>query len=297
MITLVGSGNVATWMAQRLQGSSRFPVTQVYSRKLENARQLAALSGAEAIDDIKALNPDNQIFIFALVDNAYETILPQLPFRLPAAYLTSGTFSCQCLKAYADSYGVIYPLQTFTKSQDMRGMEVPLCLEYQESTHPGVETQPPQECGGSYVGAEHPQECGGSYVGAQPPQECGGSYEQMWSLARELSPLCYEVSEAQRARMHLAAVFACNFSNAMYHIAYKLLEEKGLPFEMLLPLLRQTVEKVSKMPPAEAQTGPAARRDFNVMEAHLAELDDEGLQEIYRMMSEMIIQDEDEQPR
>lgn len=88
--------------------------------------------------------------------------------------------------------------------------------------------------------------------------------------------------------MHLAAVFACNFSNAMYHIAYKLLEEKGLPFEMLLPLLRQTVEKVSKMTPAEAQTGPAARRDFNVMEAHLAELDDEGLQEIYRMMSELI---------
>ena len=118
----------------------------------------------------------------------------------------------------------------------------------------------------------------------------------MWSLACELSPLCYEVSEAQRARMHLAAVFACNFSNAMYHIAYKLLEEKGLPFEMLLPLLRQTVEKVSKMPPAEAQTGPAARRDFNVMEAHLAELDDEGLQEIYRMMSEMIIQDGDARP-
>lgn len=263
MITLVGSGNVATWMAQRLQGSSRFPVTQVYSRKLENARQLAALSGAEAVDDIKALNPDNQIFIFALVDNAYETVLPQLPFRLPAAYLTSGTFSCQCLKAYADSYGVIYPLQTFTKSQDMRGMEVPLCLEYQGPTPPSV--------------------------GTTLPLGSGSSCEQMWSLARELSPLCYEVSEAQRAQMHLAAVFACNFSNAMYHIAYKLLEEKGLPFEMLLPLLRQTVEKVSKMPPAEAQTGPAARRDFNVMEAHIAGFKDERLRDLYKMMSEMIM--------
>lgn len=263
MITLIGSGNVATWMAQRLQGSSRFPVTQVYSRKLENARRLAALSGAEAIDDIKALNPVNQIFIFALVDNAYETVLPQLPFRLPAAYLTSGTFSCQCLKAYADSYGVIYPLQTFTKSQDMRGMEVPLCLEYQGPMP--------------------------ASVGTDSPQEFVGSCEQMWALARELSPLCYEVSEAQRARMHLAAVFACNFSNAMYHIAYKLLEEKGLPFEMLLPLLRQTVEKVSKMPPSEAQTGPAARRDFNVMEAHIAGFEDERLRDLYKMMSEMIM--------
>lgn len=263
MITLIGSGNVATWMAQRLQGSSRFSVTQVYSRKLENARRLAALSGAEAIDDIKALDPDNQIFIFALVDNAYETVLPQLPFRLPAAYLTSGTFSCQCLKAYADSYGVIYPLQTFTKSQDMRGMEVPLCLEYQGPKP--------------------------TSVGTDSPQEFVGSCEQMWALARELSPLCYEVSEAQRARMHLAAVFACNFSNAMYHIAYKLLEEKGLPFEMLLPLLRQTVEKVSKMPPSEAQTGPAARRDFNVMETHIAGFEDERLRDLYKMMSEMIM--------
>ena len=116
MITLVGSGNVATWMAQRLQGSSRFPITQVYSRKLENARRLADMSGTEAIDDIKALNPDNQIFIFALADSAYESVLPQLPFRLPLAFLTSGTVSCQCLKDYADRYGVIYPLQTFTKS-------------------------------------------------------------------------------------------------------------------------------------------------------------------------------------
>ena len=256
MVTLIGSGNVATWMAQRLQGSSRFPVTQVYSRKLENAQRLAELSGAQAIDELKALNSDNQIFIFALADNAYETVLPQLPFRLPAAFLTSGTVSCQCLKDYADHYGVIYPLQTFTKTQDMRKLEVPLCLEYSEPTIPSV----------------------------------GTNYrELMWSLARELSPNCYEVSEAQRAQMHVAAVFACNFSNAMYQIAYKLLEENGLPFEILLPLLRQTVEKVSQMTPAEAQTGPAVRGDVNVMRKQMEALEDERLREIYRLMSEAIM--------
>ena len=255
MVTLIGSGNVATWMAQRLQESSRFPVTQVYSRKLENAQRLAELSGAQPIDDLKALNPDNHVFIFALADNAYDHVLPQLPFKLPMAFMTSGTVSCQCLKDYADCFGVIYPLQTFTKTQEMRNLDVPLCLEYQEPTLP-----------------------------------CAGTNyrEQMWSLARELSPNCYEVSEAQRAKMHVAAVFACNFSNAMYQIAYKLLQENNLPFEILLPLLRQTVEKVSVMTPAEAQTGPAVRGDRNVMQTQLASLDDERLREIYVLMSDVI---------
>jgi predicted short-subunit dehydrogenase-like oxidoreductase (DUF2520 family) len=253
MVALIGSGNVATWMAQRLQQSQRFPVTQVYSRKLENAQRLADLSGAQAIDNLKDLDTDNQIFIFALADKAYEEILPKLPFRLPAAFLTSGTVSCQCLKDYADHYGVIYPLQTFTKSQDMRSLEVPLCLEGPMLPSVGIDYR-----------------------------------ELMWSLARELSPHCYEVSEAQRTKMHVAAVFACNFSNAMYHIAYKLMEENGLPFEMLLPVLRQTVEKVSVMTPAEAQTGPAARGDEAVMQTQLTSLEDSKLKEIYRMMSSII---------
>ena len=255
MVTLIGSGNVATWMAQRLQHSEHFPITQVYSRKLENAQRLADLCGAQAIDNIKDLIPDNQVFIFALADKAYDEILPKLPFRLPAAFLTSGTVSCQCLKDYADHYGVIYPLQTFTKSQDMRALEVPLCLEYSGPTLPSVGT---------------------NYC------------ELMWSLARELSQTCYEVSEAQRAKMHVAAVFACNFSNAMYQIAYKLLKENGLPFEILLPVLRQTVEKVSQMTPAEAQTGPAVRGDVNVMEKQMESLEDDQLRDLYRTMSELI---------
>ena len=251
MITLIGSGNVATWIAQRLQGNLRFPITQVFSRHLEHAQTLADLLNAEAIEDIRKLNPDNQIFIVALADKAYDEILPLLPFKLPLAFTTSGTVSCQCLKDYAEQYGVIYPLQTFTKSQDMRKLEVPLCLE-------------------SDFAGEHKT--------------------LMWELARELSPTCYEVSEAQRAKMHVAAVFACNFSNAMYQIAYKLLKENGLPFEILLPVLHQTVEKVAQMTPAEAQTGPAVRGDVNVMRAQISTLSDDRLKELYRLVSELIME-------
>ena len=251
MITLIGSGNVATWMAQRLIQSARFPITQVFSRKLENARRLADTLQAEAIADIKLLNPDNQIFIFALADNAYDEILPQLPFKLSAAFTTSGTVSCQCLAPYAERYGVIYPLQTFSKTQGMSDLEVPLCLE---------------------------------------SDFAGDRKEMLWELARVLSPTCYEVSEVQRARMHVAAVFACNFSNAMYGIANELLKKDGLPFEILMPLLRQTVRKVGEMTPSEAQTGPAARHDFNVMQKQMESLEDERLREIYRLMSEVILE-------
>ena len=251
MITLIGSGNVATWMAQRLAKSVRFPITQVFSRKLGNARRLADMLQAEAIDDIKLLNPDNQIFIFALADNAYDEILPQLPFKLSAAFTTSGTVSCQCLAPYAERYGVIYPLQTFSKTQEMSDLEVPLCLE---------------------------------------SDFAGDRKEMLWELARVLSPTCYEVSEVQRARMHVAAVFACNFSNAMYGIANELLKKDGLPFEILMPLLRQTVRKVGEMTPSEAQTGPAARHDFNVMQKQMESLEDERLREIYRLMSEVILE-------
>ena len=186
-----------------------------------------------------------------MADKAYDEILPLLPFKLPLAFTTSGTVSCQCLKDYAEQYGVIYPLQTFTKSQDMRKLEVPLCLE-------------------SDFAGEHKT--------------------LMWELARELSPTCYEVSEAQRAKMHVAAVFACNFSNAMYQIAYKLLKENGLPFEILLPVLHQTVEKVAQMTPAEAQTGPAVRGDVNVMRAQISTLSDDRLKELYRLVSELIME-------
>jgi len=251
MITLVGAGNVAHWIVQRLQDSSRFPITQVYSRNISHARKLADALSSEAVDDLAALNPDNRIFLFAVSDDAYPVVLPQLPFVLPLALMTSGTVSCRCLQNHAAAYGVVYPLQTFTKSQDMGKLDAPMCIE-------------------------------SDFLGEWKPL--------VWELARELSPHCHEVSEAQRARLHLAAVFACNFSNAMFTIAHKLLEEKGLPFEMLLPILHQTVDKLESLTPSEAQTGPAARRDTSVMQAHLDSLENDSLREIYCLMSDLIIQ-------
>ena len=106
-------------------------------------------------------------------------------------------------------------------------------------------------------------------------------------FAAELSDLRYVINENQRFTLHLAAVFACNFSNALCGMADEILRSRNLDFQMLLPLLKQTMAKLETLPPAKAQTGPAVRGDASVMNKHLAALDAEK-GEVYRRISAYI---------
>lgn len=252
MIALIGSGNVATWIAHRLRTSKNFPVAQVYSRNLEHAAAVAHVVGGEAIDDLSRLNPHCEAYIFSIKDDAYPDVLSRLPFSLPLALHTAGSVSQTVFEGYANEYGVLYPLQTFTKSADMNALNVPICWELDKV---------------------------GDVRKARVRQ-----------LMQELTPLQYAVDEHQRERLHLAAVFACNFGNAMYRAADELLREQSLPFEMLLPLLEQTLDKVRHMSPEEAQTGPARRADQQVIQKHLRTLNNTQLHDIYETITRYIQQ-------
>lgn len=250
MIALIGSGNVAHWLAQKLRCSSEYPIAQVYSRKLSNAQELASKVGAQAIDNLSLLNPNCEMYIFSLKDDVYPEVLKNLPFKLSVALHTAGSVSQNVFQGYAENFGVLYPLQTFTKSEDMEHLSVPLCVEDNAS---------------------------------------GEHKDRVWQLAGELSDKVYDVSEEQRAVLHLAAVFACNFSNAMANMADDILKADNLNLKMLLPLMRQTLEKLESMSPALAQTGPAARKDTTVMEKHIQMLSSEEMRTIYSMMSQYIM--------
>lgn len=93
----------------------------------------------------------------------------------------------------------------------------------------------------------------------------------IYSLALTVSSRIYEANQHDRERLHVAAVFANNYSNLMYRIAAEILKETQIPFEALLPLIDNTSAKIHKMTPKEAQTGPAKRNDQVVM-AHQAEI-------------------------
>ena len=145
---------------------------------------------------------------------------------------------------------MLYPLQTFSKDKSVDFSEIPVFIEANNEA----------------------------------------ALSKTSSLARMLSDNVREVSSQQRKQLHLAAVFACNFTNHLYELSSQLTEAAKLPFEVLLPLIRETADKLRTLSPHDAQTGPAIRNDRQVMEEHVKLLEGRSdLQKLYQLLSESII--------
>jgi predicted short-subunit dehydrogenase-like oxidoreductase (DUF2520 family) len=225
-------------------------IVQVYSPNYQNAALLAYHVGANAVDDLENIETETDIFIIAVKDDAIEYIAEKLAIYQKLTVHTSGATHLEAILQYNALSGVFYPLQTFSKTKEVDFTQVPLCIE---------------------GGDEH----------------ITSILEQ---LAKTISRNIYRVSSAQRKTLHLAAVFACNFPNALYAIAQSLLQQQGLDFGMLRPLILETAQKVQQNLPANVQTGPAIRHDEKTMDEHLNLLRyDPQLQQLYKMLSQRII--------
>ncbi|MDB5115920.1 MAG: Rossmann-like domain protein [Mucilaginibacter sp.] len=248
-ITIIGSGNVATHLAAAFKNAGHYMV-QVYSRNLQNASLLAYHVKADAIDDLKDINPETDLFVIAVKDDAIGPVAEQLASHQKLMVHTSGATDLYTLLAFADNVGIFYPLQTFSKTKEVDFRNVPLCVE----------------------GAD---------------ENITKNLEQ---LAQTISNKVYRIDSARRKTLHLAAVFANNFPNYLYTIAQQILTQQQLDFELLRPLILETAQKVQEQLPAVVQTGPAVRNDKITMDNHLQLLKDEpALQELYKLLSQGII--------
>ncbi|HWZ13648.1 MAG TPA: Rossmann-like and DUF2520 domain-containing protein [Mucilaginibacter sp.] len=251
-ITIVGSGNVATHMGAAFKNAGH-QIIQVYSRDMQNAALLAYHIGAEAVDNLDAINPETDMFIISVKDDAITPTAQTLAQYKKLIVHTSGVTDLEALSAVNPEAGVLYPLQTFSKIREVDFNSVPLCIE----------------------GA-------GNDITLLLEQ-----------LAQTISKNVYRVNSDQRRVLHLAAVFACNFPNYLYGVARDLLAKQNLEFEMLRPLILETAQKVQNHLPQEVQTGPAERNDQNTMAAHLQMLHNEPLlQELYNLLSQAIIKND-----
>lgn len=248
-IALIGAGNVAHHLAPALLKAG-VNLCQIYSRTIESARELGRKTGIAYTSDLFGIYPDCEIYIFCVSDDALLALFKSIRINKDALILhTSGSLPMEVFKPLTTRYGVLYPLQTFTKRRELDFREIPLCIE------------------------------------AVNPDVLG----EIRELAALLSARVEEISSEKRRVLHMAAVFANNFVNHMYGIAGKILEKEGLDFSLLRPLIFETAHKVMLMSPELAQTGPARRGDESILNMHKTLLkDDRKLLNLYTFMSEAI---------
>jgi len=223
-------------------------ISQVYSRTLANAEILAKRLDCAYTSDIYDIDTTADIYFYALKDSAFKHFIRN--FDMPAAthVHTAGSISISDFDGFATKYGVFYPLQTFSRGKVVDFSEVPICIE-------------------------------GCNIDIQ---------QELQDLAKLISNKTYIITSEQRKQIHLAAVFACNFTNYMYDISSKILEDSGVLFEIIQPLIAETAEKIKTMTPYAAQTGPAVRYDENIIKKHLRLLKDYDNRKIYKLLSKNI---------
>lgn len=201
---------------------------------------------------LQGLPIDADIIMIAVADRAIESVFNNIPKTSACIVHTSGSTPMNVLKGNSPDYGVFYPLQTFSKGIDLIYSEIPLFLEASNKR----------------------------------------SLKTIQELAALFSYKIRFADSSMRERLHLASVFVCNFTNAMAGIAYKIVENSGLNFKDLIPLLHQTVDKLDILTPSDAQTGPAVRNDELIINRHLDILENDypEFRDIYKHISVQIQQ-------
>ena len=247
---LIGSGAVASALAPALERSGAVVWEQVYSPTLEHAQWLAdELKKAKAINNKENILPDADMYLISVKDDAIAELAQSLKGNEAVWMHTSGGVPAEALKPLTPNYGVLYPLQTFSKGVEVSMDAVPIFVE----------------------GANEATE---SFIR---------------SLAEGITKSVTHADSALRKRLHCAAVFACNFTNHLWSVADSILREHpGLDITYLEPLLKETLRKAMTVAPALAQTGPAKRGDHAVMESHKAMLSKEDA-ELYEYLSQRIM--------
>ena len=228
---------------------AQFSIKCIYSKTINSARTLAEQLNTQYTDNLNQIPVGSDLYIIAVKDEIIQYVAENLKLEHGIIVHTAGSISVDAFKGKFQNYGVFYPLQTFSKSREIDFREVPICIE--------ANTEELEN--------------------------------KLFNLASSLSKSVFKIDSEKRRSLHLAAVFACNFSNHMYSIAHEILNQSGVSFKLIKPLIKETAQKAIDQEPLKAQTGPAARNDEKVILKHLEMLkNNPDYEKIYRFVSKSI---------
>ena len=175
-IVLIGSGNLAEALARAISRTEGATLLQIFARNAKRGTALALENGTAWSSDPRELAAAD-LYILAVSDAAITTLAESLPIPAEAAVVhTAGGIGIEALPARFDRRGVLYPLQTFTQGRSVDFAKIPLFVEGNDDSFTS----------------------------------------ELEAFARNLSRTVYRADSDRRVRLHLAAVFACNFVNHLY---------------------------------------------------------------------------------
>jgi len=247
-ISLIGAGNLATHLGLALNEKNH-QIIQVFSKSEEHASDLGSRLNCPFCNDLSEIVPDADLYIIAVKDFAIKSVLESVDFGDHLVVHTSGSVPSSVFSNHCKNYGVLYPLQTFSKEKAVDFNGIPILIEANNAENIAI----------------------------------------LKNLASEISEKVIPLKSGQRLSVHLSAVFACNFVNHFYYIAEQLLRDQQLDFKLLKPIILETALKAVNNSPRLVQTGPAVRNEKLVMEEHLKMLSlYPEWERIYELISENI---------
>lgn len=251
-ISIIGSGNVA-WHLLESFTLSGLNVLQVYGRNQNDAGQFDSFGDTEYISDIEKLNKDVDIYFVCVNDDAIESVLDQVEFKISSKQIlihTSGARPSTILAPYAINYGCFWPLQTLSKELPIVSNEMPIIFNASNNLTESI----------------------------------------IEEIADQISDYTFMIDDNKKSKMHLAAVMLNNFVNHLNRLVSDYCTSEDIDFSVFKPLIKETALKLEFGLPSEIQTGPAKRNDKLTIEKHLEMLENyDDLYKFYCMASESII--------
>lgn len=254
-IVIIGCGNVAWHIAKHLQSLKKFSISVYNHQPNPLLNEFKTKLKCKISETLQEVEPDASMYFICVTDKFISKVASKLDIKNPNAVLvhTSGSAKLHDLGSRVHSTGVFYPLQSFSRDAIINWKNIPIVVE----------------------------------------SENRDSEHTLLHFADLFSKTVISLDYKNRLKLHLSAVLVNNFTNALYVSAFDLINRdstsRDLNFEILLPLIEQTTQKIKTMEPRAAQTGPARRNDESVMKKHLELISKQSdLQKIYKQLSKLI---------
>ncbi len=248
-IVIIGSGNVATVLG-RLIKKAGHDIVQIASRNAGTVKLLGDEMGCAFTTNFSEIQKVADLYLVAMSDAALNGLPETFKLNDQLIVHTAGAVSKDVLKKISSKYGIMYPMQSLRKEENIPDLKIPMLVEGCDAI----------------------------------------TLRLILAFAQTISPIVQQSSEEERLKMHVAAVVVNNFTNHLYALAEDYCKKEHVDFKMLYPLIAASAERVQLRSPGAMQTGPAVRKDILTLEKHLRILQQhQPLRSIYLKMTDSIM--------